>query len=142
MLGGGAAALGLALLTPFGRSAHAGEASAAALSRNDGVEGLRAMHDYSVENEAIGVFINLRANSDITGAQLGDAIIDFFGRHEPPIAADYRVNQSRGNQTEVTFYVGGNPYTYGANDLQPSQLATVTDRFRGYQSGVQTLSMK
>ena len=135
-----AAALAVSLV--FGSAAalandvNAGEARSVTLTPGqrglDAVQGRDDMADYSRDpsRRGIGAFINLRANSSVTGDQIGQWIQGQFDGIEDPVPVDYRVNQSRGTATDITFYVRGVDYTLNVAELQ-TRLIEILNKHRG-----------
>lgn len=83
------------------------------------VYGRDAMDEYSQKSEiqGIGVFINMGKNTPMTGDQLGEWIQRQFAGINPPVPVDYRVNQSRGTATDITFYTRGFPLKLNVGEL-------------------------
>lgn len=84
------------------------------------VYGSDAMDDYSKDPEiqGIGVFINMQANAPVTGDQIGQWIQRQFASINSPVPVDYRVNQSRGTATDITFYTRGFPLKLNVGELE------------------------
>ncbi len=124
----GALALALASFGPAANDAAAGEVNAATpvVTTTPGERGLDAvqgrddMAAYSKDPkvQGIGVFINLREGSSVTGDQIGKWVQNQFAGINPPVSVDYRVNQSRGTATDVTFYVQDFAFTLNVSELQ------------------------
>ncbi|MEQ8287865.1 hypothetical protein [Thalassospira sp.] len=120
----GVAGIALASL-PLDQGAEAGEAKAAT-SETITDEQARAithkrheMQDYSEDpnSRGIGIFINLQADTTIEqGQDLGDWLKGAFASRDIPV--EYRVNQSRGTATDLTFYVKGYDFTVNVGNLK------------------------
>lgn len=116
-----AAVLSAGLLLTPASNAQAGEAHAATAGERglDGVQGMRDMRHFSEDanTKGIGIFINVQANASAGyGDRIGQALKSGFGKRG--IAADYRINQSRGTATDITFYVQGYDFTVNIDDLR------------------------
>ncbi len=124
----GAAGLTLASL-PLGQDAEAGEAKAATPGERglDAVQGRRDMRHYSEDpnSRGIGVFINLQHDATLEqGRDLGDWLKAAFASRGVPV--EYRLNQSRGTATDLTFYVKGVDFAVNVGSLKeelPQMLA-------------------
>ena len=125
-------------LRGFGAAAGVGAFGLASFPANDAEAGerpshmMRDMRHYSEDpsERGIGAFINLRANSSVTGDQIGEWIQAQFAGIEDPVQVDYRVNQSRGTATDITFYVRGVDYTLNVAELQ-THLIEILKSHRG-----------
>jgi len=130
-----ASAAGLALASlPGGNEADAAE--------QDSFDKRRAMRNYSKDPDrrGIGVFINLQRDAPISGDQIGQWLQKHYAAETPPVAVDYRVNQSRGAATDLTFYVGGHDFIVNVGDLQ-GKLDTMLAHHRDvWPTGQATLS--
>ena len=93
---------------------------------------MRDMRHYSEDptERGIGAFINLQANAPVTGDQIGQWIQAQFDGIEDPVPVDYRVNQSRGTTTDITFYVRGVDYELNIEELQ-TRLIEILNSHRG-----------
>lgn len=98
----------------------------------DAVQGRDDMAAYSKNPniQGIGIFINLQANAAGKGHILGKKLQRGFAGLNPPIQTQYRINQSRGTATDVTFYVRGVDYTFNLAELK-ANLGTVLARHNG-----------
>ena len=125
LMGGAAAGAVLASL-PFSNDAEAGQPVL------DGVQGMREMRHYSEDENTrgIGVFINMQANAPVTGEQIGQWLQAQFAGIDPPVPVQYRVNQSQGTATDITFYVRGVDFTINVGNLQ-TELREVLAHHRG-----------
>lgn len=135
-----AAPLALASFGPAANDAHAGEPQLAATQPNITqeqaiaiTEKARDMRKYSEDPDTrgIGVFINLQASAPMTGEQIGDYLRDQFADLNPPVPLEYRVNQSRGTATDVTFYVRGFDFTMTVTDIANEGLGSILAHHRG-----------
>lgn len=118
----GGLGLGAALLAAFPNAASA---------EIPGSEGQRAidmadeMAEYSRDpgHKGIGIFINLQSNATLEqGQKLGENMKRAFASRGVPV--EYRLNQSQGTATDLTFYVKGIDFTIGLPDLK-RELRTV-----------------
>lgn len=119
---GGAATVAFASL-PLGKRAEAqsGQVATAPADRElNAVQGMRDMRRYSENKQiqGIGIFINLQADAPMTGEQIGERLRAAFAGLNPPVSAQYRVNQSRGTATDITFYVRGIDFTLGIGEIK------------------------
>lgn len=108
-----ASGAGVALASlPFGHDAEASE-------RNS-FDDMRDMRHYSEDSatQGIGVFINMQADAVVTGEQIGENLRRAFAGLNPPVPLEYRVNQSQGTATDITFYVKGYDFTINIADLK------------------------
>jgi len=124
--GAGVAATMLTAL-PMGSAAHAGEAQAATLQTP--IEMRDSMDEYSENPEirGVGVYINLRKGSSISGEQIGEWVRNELGVKNVPV--EYRFNQSRGTATDVTLYVRGVAFTVPMPRL-PAKLPEIHKHYR------------
>ncbi|MGB0696271.1 MAG: hypothetical protein ACPGOY_11520 [Rhodospirillaceae bacterium] len=120
---GAAGATAAAALTslPFNQDAQAGEPRTAAITDEEALAitaRRREMRHYSQDPEkrGVGVFINLRKGSSVKGKDIGEWIRNQFAGVNVPV--DYRINQSQGTATNITFYVRDSDYTYNVSSLQ------------------------
>lgn len=120
----GAIALPLTLTSfgPAANNAHAGEANAATITDEQAI-GIANMHhemrEYSEDRETkgIGIFINLQANASMEqGEKLAAILQNAFKSQGVP--TEYRINQSQGTATGVTFYVNGYDFMFTAGQLK------------------------
>jgi len=88
---------------PPGQQAPKLEKEMTALEKGD------AVRRYSINNDGVGVFINLAKEPELPPERLVKAIEINFANKGIPI--DLRTNVSRGNLTTVTFFVDGTPFT-------------------------------
>ena len=116
--------------------AYAGQAQTTTLTPGerglDAVQGRRVMRHYSQDAgvQGIGVFINLQADAAGKGELLGNRLVEMLANKNPPVSAEYRINQSRGTATDITFYVRGIDFTVNLGDLRDN-LDTVLAHHRG-----------
>ncbi|OSQ47036.1 hypothetical protein TALK_13475 [Thalassospira alkalitolerans] len=139
----GAGGIALASL-PLDQAAEAGEAKAATSETItneqattpgerglDAVQGRDDMAAYSRDpnSRGIGIFINLQADTTIEqGQDLGDWLKGAFASRDIPV--EYRINQSRGTATDLTFYVKGYDFTVNVGNLK-TELSQVLAHHRG-----------
>lgn len=118
---------------PLGNDAEAGEAKAATTETITDEQAraitqkAREMRHYS-EDEAtkgVGVFINLQKDAPMTGEQIGEHLRMAFGSLKPPISLEYRVNQSQGTATDITFYVQGYDFTMTVTDIAQKGIGSI-----------------
>jgi len=86
----------------------------------DGVQGMDDMAAFSKKPDirGIGAFINLEAHAPVTGDQVGEWLQGQFAGVNPPVRLEYRVNQSRGSATDITFYVRGFDFKLNVGELE------------------------
>ncbi len=132
-----AVAVPMALVSfgPAANPAHAGEANAATVdttaSGERAIDKARAMRKYSEDPaiQGVGVFINLQHDlSEDIGNQVGEKLKRAFATKG--VEMDYRINQSRGTATDLTFYVRGVPYVINIRDVK-SNLGQVLATHQG-----------
>ena len=110
-LGGLTAAAAMFAALPGGGGAEASE--------QNSLEMRDEMDAYSLDpsHQGIGLFINLQAGATLEqGQKLGDNMKRAFASRGVPV--EYRLNQSRGTATDLTFYVKGVDFTIGLPDLK------------------------
>jgi len=125
MAGALALPLTLASFGPAANDAYAGEANAATPAATtpgerglDAVQGMRDMRHYSEDpaTRGIGVFINLQKDApEGYGNKIGKKLQEVFATRNIPV--QYRLNQSRGTATDITFYVQGIDFTVNIDDI-------------------------
>lgn len=130
-----AATVAIPLLASFGTAANdtdADEALAGTTSERNSFDDMRAMRHYSEDPNAqgIGVFINLRKGSTLTGEQIGEQLKAGFAGLNPPLPLQYRVNQSQGTATDITFYVKGYDFTMTVTDVANKGLGNILAHHR------------
>ncbi len=105
------------------------------------VEMMHEMQDYSEDpnHRGVGIFINLQRGTTIEqGEQLGERLKSAFAGRGVPV--EYRINQSKGTATDLTFYVRGYDFTINVADLR-GQLGNVLAHHRDvWAPGQATLS--
>jgi len=78
---------------------------------------MRAAGQYSIDNDAVGMFVTIAPGSRYTPTQLGDALVRKFA--SDGIQAKYTFNYARSGDSGVDFFVRGVPYTgYGLGKLE------------------------
>jgi len=113
---GGLAATALASL-PYANKAEAGEANAATPSTPLEYRDEMAKYSRDPKTQGIGVFINLQENATLEqGQELGDWLKNAFASRNVPV--EYRINQSRGTATDLTFYVKGYDFPVNVGNLK------------------------
>lgn len=127
---GAGAGLALAGSLPYGNDAQAQDRQAA--HAPSAVQMADEMDEFSrdPQTQGIGVFINLQANAPVTGDKIGQWLQRQFATITPPVPVDYRVHQSRGTATDITFYVRGYGFTVNVGDLR-AELPQVLAHHRG-----------
>lgn len=109
---------------PAANDAHAGEPQTASVPKEQSQrpsQMMTEMLEYSEkpDTKGIGVFINLQAGTaENTGRDLGELLKRAFASRNVPL--EYRINQSRGTTTDVTFYVKGLDFTINIDDIKGS----------------------
>lgn len=84
------------------------EGSQPAVQQLDPVQLLALARNYSLENNAIGVFVNKAPDTDLTGEQIGTMIVQKF--QEAGIPAAFIHNIAEAGQSSIDFFVEGTPY--------------------------------
>ena len=99
------------------------------------VEIVELVKDYSVNNDAVGVFINVAPdvrNEGVTGEKIGAIIVGKL--NAAGIAAAFLHNNASDGETRIDFYVQGEPYAGYALDR------AVTDGFERVSTAYKALN--
>lgn len=103
----------LAAATVFPGAAMGGTTGQTSLQMRDEMDA----YSRDPSHQGIGIFINLQADATLEqGQALGDNMKRVFASRGVPV--EYRLNQSRGTATDLTFYVKGFDFTINVADLK------------------------
>lgn len=107
-----------------GEPPRTASAPVGAITKEQGLAVVKKMHemqDYSKDpaTKGVGVFINLQAGgTPEDGDKIGGILKNAFASKGIPL--EYRINQSRGTATDITFYVKGFDFTMALGQLKGS----------------------
>lgn len=65
--------------------------------------------NYSIENNAVGIFVNKAPDTDLSGEQIGTMIVRKF--QEAGIPAAFTHNDAGAGESSIDFFINGTPYT-------------------------------
>jgi len=98
----------------------------------DPVARLIAARDYSKNNNAVGIFVNIAPSTRHTPQYVGEGLKNKFANDG--VMAEYTYNYARAGASSVSFFIRGTPYTGYGFDKVGEGYALVLRTFKALQA--------
>jgi hypothetical protein len=96
--------------------------------------------NYSIENNAVGIFVNKAPDTDLSADQIGSMIVRKF--QEAGIPAAFTHNSVESGETSIDFFVKGTPYAGYALNAAFDGFQLVSSTYKALQKdGVPVLTL-
>lgn len=77
----------------------------------------RMAQQYSIDNKAVGIYVNVAPDTNMTPQQIGDGLVRKFA--ELGIPAAYAYSYAKEGRTGIDYFIQGHPYAgYGLGVIQ------------------------
>jgi len=93
---------------------------------------MRAAGQYSIDNDAVGMFINIAPGTRYTPQQVGEGLVKKFA--QDGIQAAYTYNYASAGDSTISFFVRGIPYTGYGFGKAAEGYAVVSETIRALQT--------